>query len=79
MGLGRVEACMVVVSITVCHLKMMFNWDTSSETDVDDSCKNVLLELFSIESLIVNLLVLGCVIQGFMESQSCPLLWPYHT
>ena len=38
-------------------------WDTSSETvNVDDCCVDVLLELFSKERLIVNLLLLGCVI-----------------
>ena len=38
-------------------------WDTSNETvNVDDCCVDVLLELFSKERLIVNLLLLGCVI-----------------
>ena len=59
MGLGGVEACTVVVCFVKDDVELPNIWDTSSET-VDDSCKNVFLELISRESLTVNLF--GCVI-----------------
>ena len=45
--------------------------------NIDDCCVNVHLELCSKECLIVNYLLL--LWSNVMESQSCPLFWPYYT
>ena len=51
MGLGGMEACMLVINLTVLfkdNVELPNVWDTSSETmNVDDCFINVLLKLFS--------------------------------
>ena len=60
-------------------------WDTNSETVNVDNCllhrcasRIVQQRKFDSEPLAIGLCY-SCGRHGFMESQSCPLLWPCHT